>query len=213
MPELSRDELGEIYAFAVDLGKAAGQILLDAAQLRYGGERSQEQAHVEKLNAVDLVTQTDEGMYFLLLLCPKVVISSWIWRVDQGSHTVHLFSVVLLFTRRYLLHKLRFPISILRCFHASIEHNSLSVPCRRGSFHQGSDCGNVPLSQVSSSPCCNLRPYRVFQGVPDRQALMGCTSRFLGEETYSKGSSRDYLIDDQPTWCVDPLDGKPKIYM
>jgi hypothetical protein len=32
--------------------------------------------------------------------------------------------------------------------------------------------------------------------------------RFLGEETYSKGASRDYLIEkDSPTWCVDPLDG------
>jgi myo-inositol-1(or 4)-monophosphatase len=31
--------------------------------------------------------------------------------------------------------------------------------------------------------------------------------RFIGEETYSKGSSRDYLIDQHPTWCVDPLDG------
>lgn len=32
-------------------------------------------------------------------------------------------------------------------------------------------------------------------------------SRFLGEETYAKGESRDYLIDEQPTWCIDPLDG------
>lgn len=30
---------------------------------------------------------------------------------------------------------------------------------------------------------------------------------FIGEETYSKGSTRDYLIDSSPTWCVDPLDG------
>jgi len=33
-------------------------------------------------------------------------------------------------------------------------------------------------------------------------------SRFIGEETYSKGSSKEYLIrDHEPTWCVDPLDG------
>jgi myo-inositol-1(or 4)-monophosphatase len=32
-------------------------------------------------------------------------------------------------------------------------------------------------------------------------------SRFIGEETYSKGASRDYLIGGDPTWCVDPLDG------
>ncbi|KAL4942353.1 protein qutG [Aspergillus oleicola] len=30
---------------------------------------------------------------------------------------------------------------------------------------------------------------------------------FIGEETYAKGSSREYLIDEKPTWCVDPLDG------
>lgn len=31
---------------------------------------------------------------------------------------------------------------------------------------------------------------------------------FVGEETYSRGATRDYLIDDaRPTWCVDPLDG------
>ncbi|KAI4718854.1 inositol monophosphatase [Aureobasidium sp. EXF-10727] len=30
---------------------------------------------------------------------------------------------------------------------------------------------------------------------------------FIGEETYSKGASKDYLISAAPTWCVDPLDG------
>ncbi|KAK4565389.1 hypothetical protein LTR86_004006 [Recurvomyces mirabilis] len=30
---------------------------------------------------------------------------------------------------------------------------------------------------------------------------------FVGEEAYSKGASRDYLIGQEPTWCVDPLDG------
>jgi len=58
MPSLSTEELSEIYAFAVELGKNAGKILLDAAKLRY---TSREEEHVEKLNAVDLVTQTDEG--------------------------------------------------------------------------------------------------------------------------------------------------------
>ncbi|KAK6829603.1 inositol monophosphatase [Apiospora arundinis] len=33
------------------------------------------------------------------------------------------------------------------------------------------------------------------------------THKFLGEESYSKGASRDYLIGAEPTWCVDPLDG------
>ncbi|KAF4635976.1 hypothetical protein G7Y89_g2104 [Cudoniella acicularis] len=31
--------------------------------------------------------------------------------------------------------------------------------------------------------------------------------KFIGEETYSAGASRDYLIGSEPTWCLDPLDG------
>lgn len=32
--------------------------------------------------------------------------------------------------------------------------------------------------------------------------------KFIGEETYSAGASKDYLITpEHPTWCVDPLDG------
>lgn len=61
MPQLSREELDDIYAFAINLGKSAGKILLDAAKLRYGDDRPEERAHIEKENAVDLVTQTDEG--------------------------------------------------------------------------------------------------------------------------------------------------------
>jgi myo-inositol-1(or 4)-monophosphatase len=30
---------------------------------------------------------------------------------------------------------------------------------------------------------------------------------FIGEETYSKGSSKEYLVTNKPTWIVDPLDG------
>lgn len=39
------------------------------------------------------------------------------------------------------------------------------------------------------------------------QPLTPSPQSFVGEESYSKGSSRDYLIDKSPTWCVDPLDG------
>ncbi|CAO2654564.1 Nn.00g112970.m01.CDS01 [Neocucurbitaria sp. VM-36] len=110
MAEISRDELDEIYAFAVELGKQAGKMLTDAAQLRInGGTGSQEEKeHVQKENAVDLVTETDEN------------VEAFIKRQ---------------ITQKYPSHK------------------------------------------------------------------------FVGEESYSKGSSRDYLIDDDPTWCVDPLDG------
>ena len=33
------------------------------------------------------------------------------------------------------------------------------------------------------------------------------THFFIGEESYSKGASRDYLVTNAPTWIVDPLDG------
>jgi outer membrane lipoprotein SlyB len=63
MTTLSQEELDGIYAFAVDLGKRAGQMLTDAAQIRIdGGNATAEQKeHVQKENAVDLVTETDEG--------------------------------------------------------------------------------------------------------------------------------------------------------
>lgn len=33
------------------------------------------------------------------------------------------------------------------------------------------------------------------------------THSFIGEESYSAGASRDYLVTNAPTWIVDPLDG------
>lgn len=62
MHELSKPELDDIYEFAVGLGKEAGKMLLEAAKIRMGNSGSQEQKeHVQKENAVDLVTETDEG--------------------------------------------------------------------------------------------------------------------------------------------------------
>ncbi|OAL45305.1 inositol monophosphatase [Pyrenochaeta sp. DS3sAY3a] len=110
MADLSIQELDEIYAFAVDLGKKAGKMLMDAAQLRMAGSSrgEKEKEHVQKENAVDLVTETDEDVEAFI----------------KGQ-----------IAKKYPSHK------------------------------------------------------------------------FVGEETYSKGASRDYLIDDTMTWCVDPLDG------
>jgi myo-inositol-1(or 4)-monophosphatase len=64
MASLSQEELDDLYAFAVDLGKRAGQMLTDAAQIRIdgGSAASDQKEHVQKENAVDLVTETDEGM-------------------------------------------------------------------------------------------------------------------------------------------------------
>lgn len=51
--------LREIYDFALELGQNAGQMLFEAAQKRMSGELQLDE--VEKLNSVDIVTQTDEG--------------------------------------------------------------------------------------------------------------------------------------------------------
>ena len=57
--ELSQEQLDKIYTFAVDLGRKAGQLLLESIEKRIGdGERQQFE---EKDSAVDIVTQTDEG--------------------------------------------------------------------------------------------------------------------------------------------------------
>lgn len=62
---ISAQELDEIYAFAVDLGKRAGKILLDTVEKQIDGSGSgsgSSSQFVEKDSAVDIVTQTDEDM-------------------------------------------------------------------------------------------------------------------------------------------------------
>lgn len=58
--QLSQEELNEIYAFAVDLGRKAGDLLMERVEQRISGGDSP-QTFEEKENAVDIVTQTDEG--------------------------------------------------------------------------------------------------------------------------------------------------------
>jgi myo-inositol-1(or 4)-monophosphatase len=53
--------LDDIYAFAIQLGKDAGKLLLEAAQLRFNGNGQATQEFSEKDSAVDIVTKTDEG--------------------------------------------------------------------------------------------------------------------------------------------------------
>ena len=33
------------------------------------------------------------------------------------------------------------------------------------------------------------------------------THEFVGEEMYSRGASKEYLVSNKPTWVIDPLDG------
>lgn len=59
---LSSNELQEIYTFALDLSRKAGQILLDGVEKRTGAESGRDDGPAqEKMNAVDIVTQTDLG--------------------------------------------------------------------------------------------------------------------------------------------------------
>lgn len=60
---LTDQDLDEIYAFAVQLGKDAGKLLLDAARARFGGNGRSTQEYVEKDSSVDIVTKTDEGTW------------------------------------------------------------------------------------------------------------------------------------------------------
>lgn len=108
MGEIMEEQLGEIYDFAVQLGRDAGGLLMEFAKARWGEKGTGEQLFSEKDNAVDIVTKADEDVEAFV----KTSIE-----------------------KKYPEHK------------------------------------------------------------------------FIGEETYSKGSSRDYLIGSEPTWCVDPLDG------
>ncbi|KAF5530152.1 QA-X [Fusarium mexicanum] len=124
---MEQHELDDIYAFAVQLGKDAGDMLMAAAQRRIdgSGQSSSTVSYVEKENSVDIVTKTDNGIPSLY---PHV-------------------------------HGLR------------------------------TDCPDVE----------NFIRTTVLSKYPDHG--------FLGEESYSAGASRTYLVEDKPTWVVDPLDG------
>ena len=63
MVEMLDAELEEIYQYAVQLGKDAGKILINAIERRREGPgvNGEEEQLTEKLNAVDIVTQTDNG--------------------------------------------------------------------------------------------------------------------------------------------------------
>lgn len=70
MASMDTDQLSAAYAFAVQLGKDAGNMLMDAAWSRVGPGGQTEQAAEEKESAVDIVTKTDEG-----ILCMRAVTS------------------------------------------------------------------------------------------------------------------------------------------
>src|SRR5579871_3971470 len=61
MNEVLEDDLEEVYQFAIDLAKSSGKILLEGLERRRVTEGDCAPEVIEKLNAVDIVTQTDTG--------------------------------------------------------------------------------------------------------------------------------------------------------
>jgi myo-inositol-1(or 4)-monophosphatase len=57
-------------------------------------------------------------------------------------------------------------------------------------------------ARISHSPVADVEAF-IHSAIQSRYPKHA----FLGEETYSKGSSKEYLIQNSPTWVVDPLDG------
>lgn len=58
---MSTEQLKEIYEFTLKLSQSAGKILLEGVEKRSGDVAGRLQGQVDKLNAVDIVTQTDLG--------------------------------------------------------------------------------------------------------------------------------------------------------
>jgi myo-inositol-1(or 4)-monophosphatase len=68
MTAITEEELGEIYAFAIQLGKDAGKRLMDGAHARMGDDGTAELHFELKENAADIVTQTDKGKSYELVV-------------------------------------------------------------------------------------------------------------------------------------------------
>ncbi|EAL90488.1 hypothetical protein KXX16_006446 [Aspergillus fumigatus] len=60
--EFTQDTLDEIYAFAVALGRRAGDLLLERIDKQIASDGETAYTYTEKDNAVDIVTQTDEDV-------------------------------------------------------------------------------------------------------------------------------------------------------
>lgn len=70
---IGEDELTGIYEFAIQLGKDAGQMLLDGMVARMSGGAAL--ASAEKDSSVDIVTKTDEGRQSrLLIFTPSITV-------------------------------------------------------------------------------------------------------------------------------------------
>lgn len=73
--EFTPEHLKEIYDFAVQLAKDAGRMLMDGVEARCGNDSTAgvQQEQIEKDSSVDIVTQTDEGLYRLQFITSDIL--------------------------------------------------------------------------------------------------------------------------------------------
>ncbi|OAQ77935.1 Inositol monophosphatase, metal-binding site [Purpureocillium lilacinum] len=76
-----------------------------------------------------------------------------------------------------------------------------------GGSVNGASSSNEFDEKESSVDIVTKTDHAVEAFIRDSIAAKYPSHKFIGEETYSAGSSRDYLVDASPTWIVDPLDG------
>lgn len=75
------------------------------------------------------------------------------------------------------------------------------------SRRQGLNEPDVPEEKMNAVDIVTKTDTDVEQFIHESIARMYPDHDFIGEETYSKGQSKQYLVTDSPTWVVDPLDG------
>jgi len=123
-----------------------GKFLLEAAQQKYGDNAVRHEQHVEKLNAVDLVTKTDEGTLVQLE-----------WRFHRNNFEIFEYK------HSYYTNPSRSLPDVLGLSKPDSLMNSSLRLCRCGSFHQEFHHAKISFSQVSHCNCqelptCSWRP-------------------------------------------------------
>lgn len=84
----TQNELDEIYAFAVDLGRKAGKLLMERVDQRISDANGHSNSFEEKENSVDIVTQTDEGTAQLIRQLSDIIANSFTWQTSKYSSEV-----------------------------------------------------------------------------------------------------------------------------
>jgi len=88
MSQISDNELKEIYAFSIQLATDAGNMLLDGVERRCSGGETDEME--EKMNAVDIVTKMDNGLFVFYFCCFNGNLGRMVCGNVEGSRRVLL---------------------------------------------------------------------------------------------------------------------------